>query len=74
MQKTRIGKKLQLLGMAHPFTWATMATGIVFAGIGAMKSKWSLVPAWRSALETLAIGVAAAGVAYIVGRLLDQVV
>lgn len=62
------------LGLPHPFTWATISTGIVFAGIGAMKSKWSLVPAWRSALETFIIGVAAAGVAYVVGLLLDKVV
>ncbi len=62
------------LGLPHPFTWATIATGIAFAAIGAMKSKWSLMPAWRSALETLAIGVAAAGVAYVVGLLLDKVV
>ncbi len=62
------------LGLPHPFTLATIATGIAFAGIGAMKSKWSLVPAWRSALETFAIGVAAAGVAYVVGLLLDKIV
>lgn len=62
------------LGVPNPFTWAAIATGIVFASIGAMKSRWSLVPAWRSALETLAIGILAAGVAYVVGLLLDKVV
>ena len=46
----------------------------MFAAIGAMKSRWSLVPAWRSALETLAIGILAAGVAYVVGLLLDKAV
>jgi VIT1/CCC1 family predicted Fe2+/Mn2+ transporter len=42
-------------------------TGIVFFGIGAAKSIWSLAPWWRSGLETLAIGGVAAGVAYAVG-------
>ncbi len=41
----------------------------VFFTIGAAKSLWSEAPWWRSGLETLAIGGAAAMVAYAVGRL-----
>ena len=62
------------LALPRPFLLATVATGLVFIGIGAMKSRWSLVPAWRSALETLFIGATAAGVAYAVGRILDTIV
>ena len=44
-------------------------TGVVFFGIGAAKSLWSEAPWWRSGLETLAIGGAAAAVAYGVGSI-----
>jgi VIT1/CCC1 family predicted Fe2+/Mn2+ transporter len=46
----------------------------VFASIGASKSRWSLAPAWRSALETLLIGALAALVAYVIGYLLKFIV
>jgi vacuolar iron transporter family protein len=39
----------------------------VFFVIGAAKSLWALTPWWRSGLETLAIGMAAAGVSYAIG-------
>ena len=47
--------------------WTTMA---VFLAIGGLKSIWSLAPWWRSAVETMLIGGAAAGLAYGVGSLL----
>lgn len=50
--------------VANPFPWAIAATGAVFFAIGAGKSLWALTPWYRSGLETLAIGMAAAGVAY----------
>lgn len=46
--------------------WMTMASFFV---IGALKSHWSLSPWWRSAIETMLIGGAAAGLAYGVGTL-----
>jgi VIT1/CCC1 family predicted Fe2+/Mn2+ transporter len=49
------------------FWMATGATGLVFAAIGALKSRWSPQPWWRSALETVAIGGGAAAVAYAIG-------
>ncbi len=58
-----------LTGMARPFETAIVITGIVFFTIGAAKSRWSLTPWWRSGLETLAIGSAAAAIAFCVGLL-----
>jgi len=49
---------------------ATIMTGATFFGIGTLKAKWSTAPWWASGLETFAIGMVAAGVAYGVGALL----
>lgn len=62
------------LGLPQAFVISIVVTGCVFAMIGALKSKWSLAPAWRSAVETLSIGAAAALVAYVVGNLLKSIV
>lgn len=62
------------VGMPHPFETAIVSTGFVFLLIGALKSKWSLSPAWRSALETFVIGAVAAAVAYVVGLYLKTLV
>lgn len=48
---------------------ALLATG-VFVAIGALKSRWSTASWWRSGLETAAIGMGAAAIAYAVGALL----
>jgi vacuolar iron transporter family protein len=61
------------LGLPGAFTVSIVATGLVFAFIGASKSQWSLAPAWWSALETVLIGAAAAAVAYFVGDLLKSI-
>ncbi|UWQ92286.1 VIT1/CCC1 transporter family protein [Rhodobacteraceae bacterium M382] len=58
-----------LLGLPGAFALSAWMTGAVFFAIGAMKSVWSLAPWWRSGLETLAIGGAAAAMAYGVGTL-----
>lgn len=58
-----------LLGVPGAFTLSAWMTAAVFFAIGAMKSVWSLAPWWRSGLETLAIGGAAAAMAYGVGTL-----
>ncbi|WP_366847515.1 VIT1/CCC1 transporter family protein, partial [Pseudophaeobacter sp.] len=42
-------------------------TLVTFFAIGAFKSHWALTPWWRSGAETLAIGGAAAALAYGVG-------
>jgi len=48
---------------------ATLA-GITFFAIGSLRSRWSPAPWWRTGLETLAIGMLAAAVAYLVGDFL----
>lgn len=57
------------LAWPDAFGLATGMTLAVFFGIGAGKSLWSETPWWRSGLETLAIGGAAAAVAFGVGAL-----
>ncbi len=54
-------------GLPYAFGVAAVATALVFALIGALKSRWSTQSGWRSALETVAVGAAAAGVAFAVG-------
>jgi VIT1/CCC1 family predicted Fe2+/Mn2+ transporter len=49
-------------------------TALVFFLIGSVKSRWSPASWWRSGVETLAIGLAAAALAYLVGFLLRSVV
>ena len=58
-----------VLSMPDAFRLAAGMTLVTFFAIGAAKSLWSDTPWWRSGLETLAIGGAAAGVAYGVGTL-----
>lgn len=62
------------LGLSHAFWVAAGSTGLVFAAIGALKSRWSTHPWWRSGLETLAVGSAAAAVAYGIGAWLRRLV
>ncbi len=58
-----------ILSIANAFTVSAWMTAGVFFAIGAMKSRWSLAPWWRSGGETLLIGGAAATIAYWVGSL-----
>jgi len=65
-----------ILGMQASATAATIMTGMVFLGIGAAKSRWSMQSWWMSAAETFIIGMSAAGIAYAIGvglKLLIQV-
>jgi VIT1/CCC1 family predicted Fe2+/Mn2+ transporter len=58
-----------IIGMEQAFTISAGMTMTTFFMIGAVKSRWSLSPWWRSALETLMIGGAAASIAFFVGTL-----
>ncbi len=51
-----------------------IATGITFFGVGAIKSRWSPASWWRSGLETFAIGMSAAAVAFAAGFALKALV
>jgi vacuolar iron transporter family protein len=46
---------------------SAVATGLTFFAIGSAKSRWSIMPWWRSGLETLFIGMCAAILAFLVG-------
>ena len=58
-----------IFSLDNAFQWSIALTGLTFFGVGALKSRWSLAPWWRSAIETLAIGGVAAAIAYYVGTL-----
>nr|WP_084794263.1 VIT1/CCC1 transporter family protein [Pseudoponticoccus marisrubri] len=58
-----------VLGIGEAFFLSSALTLAAFFAIGTLKSHWSLSPWWRSGAETLAIGGAAAGIAYGVGTL-----
>jgi VIT1/CCC1 family predicted Fe2+/Mn2+ transporter len=49
------------------FELSIVMTGLVFFLIGSGKSRWSPVSWWRSGAETLAIGMGAATLAYLIG-------
>ncbi|MDJ0612714.1 MAG: VIT1/CCC1 transporter family protein [Rhizobiaceae bacterium] len=51
----------------NAFFYSSLATGFTFFCIGAAKAQWSLIPWWRSGIETLLIGSSAAAIAYGVG-------
>jgi vacuolar iron transporter family protein len=61
-----------LIGMPDPAVAALGLTALVFFAIGAIKSRWSVRRWWTSGLETLGIGIGAAGIAYVIGALLKE--
>jgi VIT1/CCC1 family predicted Fe2+/Mn2+ transporter len=63
-----------LLQFGNPLPIATFMTGATFFAIGSLRSRWSPTPWWRAGLETFAIGMSAAGVAFLVGYMLRGLV
>ncbi|EYD72820.1 VIT1/CCC1 transporter family protein [Limimaricola hongkongensis] len=61
------------LGFDTAFGLSIGMTAATFFSIGALKSRWSLAPWWRSAAETLLIGGMAALIAYVVGAMFRAV-
>jgi VIT1/CCC1 family predicted Fe2+/Mn2+ transporter len=60
--------------VAYSLAWCVVATGLVFFGIGAATSRWSLAGWAWSGLETLSIGMSAAGLSFGIGFALRAVV
>jgi vacuolar iron transporter family protein len=60
--------------IAYSLAWSVVATGLVFFGIGAAKSRWSLAGWARSGVETLVIGMSAAGLSFVIGDALRTLV
>lgn len=58
----------------NSFLIASILTATAFVGIGLLKSKVAHAPRLRSVLETLILGVIAAGFAYVLGDLLEQLI
>lgn len=61
-----------VLGLPASTATSTLATGVTFFAIGSLRARWSPLPWWRAGLGTTAIGLAAAGVAYLAGNLLAR--
>jgi len=61
-----------VIGMPASILTACVVTGLTFFAIGSLRSLWSVYSLWKTGAETAAIGLGAAGVAYLVGKLLTQ--
>ncbi len=48
-------------------SWALWLAALTFFAIGSGKSVWSVKPWWREGLETMFIGLIAAGLAFLIG-------
>ena len=59
--------------IGDPFLVATLLTGVAFALVGLLKAIVIGQSLWRGAIETVALGGAAAGLAYLVGVLLQGI-
>lgn len=63
-----------LIGLDRAFVLSTFSTGVVFFLIGCARSRWAVYPWWKTGLGTLAVGAAAAGLAYVIGFALRTLV
>lgn len=62
------------VGVSAPEWPSAIMTGITFFAIGSVRSRWSPKSWWLAGLETFAIGMLAASVAYFIGYLLRGMV
>jgi VIT1/CCC1 family predicted Fe2+/Mn2+ transporter len=61
-------------GLDHVFAWSAAMTAVAFFAVGSLKARFVEQAWWRSGLETLAIGGAAAVLAYLVGAFIESLV
>ena len=61
------------VGLPDPEIPSAVIAGITFFAIGSIRSRWSPKAWWLAGLETLAIGMLAASVAYFIGYLLKGI-
>jgi VIT1/CCC1 family predicted Fe2+/Mn2+ transporter len=61
-----------VVGLPATVEASTVMTGLTFLSIGSMRSRWSPAPWWRTGLETFAICISAAAMAYVVGVILAR--
>ena len=59
--------------IAHPYLWSSLITGLTFFAIGTAKARFVQQGWLRSGMETLLIGGAAAGLAFLVGAWLGGI-
>ncbi len=62
------------LDLQNMFFWTSILTALAFIGIGVLKSRVAHTPRLRSVLETLVLGVIAAGFAYVLGDVLERII
>lgn len=63
-----------LLFLPHSFALAGVLSGATFFAIGAFKSRWSVKSWWYHGGETFAVGMTAAGLAFIIGYALEAMI
>ncbi len=62
------------LTIAAPFFWSTLATGVAFLAVGAVKARYVALSWYIAGIETLLMGGGAALLAYAVGVMLRSLV
>lgn len=62
------------LKLSNLFLISSILTAFAFAGIGLLKSRVAKTPVARAILETLILGAIAAGLAYVLGDLLERLI